>query len=148
MPQKKKAQSSGQPTRKIKMDDSTKKGEGASFGKPKGAATKCRCKTKEDTKVDGKSKDGSKSVCKSENDIATKAKDHTPKSGRPLGDIALKVGNESKNENNDDAPKSTKSKDDGSVTPKAPPSQSKALQRQPSPSKKPLRFPLILRVNF
>ncbi|XP_007011734.2 PREDICTED: protein IWS1 homolog [Theobroma cacao] len=118
MPQKKKAKSSDQPTKKIKMDDSTKRVGGASSGKPKGAAAKSGRKMKEESKVDGKSKDGSKSVSKPENDNA-KAKDQTPKSFSKSGDLVLKLGNKSKKEDSGDTPKSTKSKDDGGVTPKA-----------------------------
>ncbi|WRX12095.1 hypothetical protein QQP08_004582 [Theobroma cacao] len=148
VPQKKKAKSSDQTTKKIKMDDSTKKGGGASSGKPKGAATNSGRKTKEDRKVDGKSKDGSKSVSKSENDNVTKAKDHTPKNDSKSGDIALKVGNKSKNEECGDSPKSTKSKMMAVLHNKLPQNQSKTLQRQPSPSKKPSGFPPILRVSL
>ncbi|XP_022731812.1 biorientation of chromosomes in cell division protein 1-like 1 isoform X2 [Durio zibethinus] len=119
MPQKKKAKTADQPSKKSKMDASPKRGGGTSSGKSKGAATKPGRKTKEDGKVDGKSKDGSKSVSKSDNDNVTKSKDHTPKSGSKSVDVASNVGNKSKNEDSGDAPKSTKSKDDGSVTPKA-----------------------------
>ncbi|KAK6228364.1 hypothetical protein SCA6_000704 [Theobroma cacao] len=119
VPQKKKAKSSDQPTKKIKMDDSTQRGGGASSGKPKGAVTKSGHKTKEDRKVDGKSKDGSKSDSKSENDNVTKAKGHTPQNGSKSGDIALKVCNKSKNEDSGETPKSIKSKGDGIFTPKA-----------------------------
>ncbi|XVF35666.1 hypothetical protein REPUB_Repub18cG0165800 [Reevesia pubescens] len=111
MPQKKKAKTADHPSKKAKMDASPKRGGGASSGKSKGAATKSGRKTKEDDNVDGKSKDLSKSV--------TKSKDHTPKSGSKSVDVASKVGNKSKNEDIGDTPKSTKAKDDGSVTPKA-----------------------------
>ena len=66
------------------------RGGGAFSGKFQGAATKSGRKTKEDGdgKVDGKSKDGSKSVSKSDNENVTKAKDHTPKNGIKLFDVA------------------------------------------------------------
>ncbi|XWS26166.1 hypothetical protein CRYUN_Cryun26dG0007600 [Craigia yunnanensis] len=118
IPQKKKAKTADQPSKKTKMDASPKRGGGALYGKSKGAATKSGRKTKEDGKVDGKSKDGSNSVSKSDNENVTKAKDHTPKSGSKSVDVASKVGSKSKNDSGD-TPKSTKSEDDGSVTPKA-----------------------------
>ncbi|XP_022750315.1 biorientation of chromosomes in cell division protein 1-like 1 isoform X2 [Durio zibethinus] len=119
MPQKKKAKTADQPSKKTKMDASPKRGGGASSGKSKGSATKSGRKTKEDGKVDGKSKDGSKSVSKSDNESATKAKDHTPKSGSTSVDVESKVGNKSKDEEGGETPKSSKSKDDDRVTPKA-----------------------------
>ncbi|XWS70491.1 hypothetical protein CRYUN_Cryun03dG0052600 [Craigia yunnanensis] len=118
MPQKKKAKTADQPSKKAKLDALPKRGGGTSPGKLKGAATESGRKTKEDGIVDGKSKDGSKSVSKSGNDNVTKSKDHTSKSGSKSVDVASKVGNKSKNDSGD-TPKSTKSKDDGCVTPKA-----------------------------
>ncbi|XVE97346.1 hypothetical protein REPUB_Repub03eG0011800 [Reevesia pubescens] len=113
MPQKKKAKTADPPSKKAKMDASPKSGGGTSSGKSKGAAVKSG------RIVDGKSKDGSKSVHKSDNDNVTKAKDHTSKSGSKSVDVTSKVGNKSKNEDSGDTPKSTKSKDDEIVTPKA-----------------------------
>ncbi|GMJ07765.1 hypothetical protein like AT4G31880 [Hibiscus trionum] len=119
MPQKKKAKTVDQPSKKTKMDASPKRGRGTSAGKSKSATTKSGRKTKEDGKVDSKSKDVPKSVSKSDDDIVTKSKDHTNKSGSKSVDAASEVGNKSKNEDSSDTPKSTKSKHDGSVTPKA-----------------------------
>ncbi|XWS17865.1 hypothetical protein CRYUN_Cryun33cG0105100 [Craigia yunnanensis] len=119
MPQKKKATTADQRSKKTKMDASPKRGRVASSGKSKGSATKSGSKTKEDGKVDGKSKDGSKSVSKSDNENVTKAKDHTSESGSKSVDFASKVGNKSRSADSGDTPKSTKSKGDGSVTPKA-----------------------------
>ncbi|GMI81514.1 hypothetical protein like AT4G31880 [Hibiscus trionum] len=96
MSQRKKAKTADLSSKKAKMDASPKRGAGTSTGKSKGAAPKYGRKTKDDAKVDGKSKDGSKSVSKSETDSVAK----------------------SKNEDSGDTPKSTKSKGDGSVTPK------------------------------
>ncbi|KAH1056579.1 hypothetical protein J1N35_034644 [Gossypium stocksii] len=118
MPQKKKAKSAEPPSKKTKMDASPKRGGGTSSGKSKGVAAKSFRKTKEDGKVDSKSKDASKSVSKSDSDNVTKSKDHISKSGSKSVDTASKAGNKSKNEDGGDTPKSTKSKHDGSVTPK------------------------------
>ncbi|KHG27422.1 Sister chromatid cohesion PDS5 B [Gossypium arboreum] len=119
-PQKKKAKTADPSSKKAKMDASPKRGGGTSSGKSKGSATKSGRKTKEDAKVDGKSKDGSKSVSKSGNDSVAKSKDHsTPKTGSKPVDNASKVDKKSKNEESGETPKSTKSKDDGSATPKA-----------------------------
>ncbi|KAL1168099.1 hypothetical protein V6Z11_A05G062300 [Gossypium hirsutum] len=120
MHQKKKAKTTDLSSKKAKMDASPKRGGGTSSGKSKGSATKSGRKTKEDAKVDGKSKDGSKSVSKSGNDSVAKSKDHsTPKTGSKPVDNASKVDKKSKNEESGETPKSTKSKDDGSATPKA-----------------------------
>ncbi|KAG4195253.1 hypothetical protein ERO13_A06G100800v2 [Gossypium hirsutum] len=118
MPQKKKAKTAEPPSKKTKMDASPKRGEGTSSGKSKGVAAKSFRKTKEDGKVDSKSKDAPKSVSKSDSDNVTKSKDHITKSGSKSVDTASKAGNKTKNEDGGDTPKSTKSKHDGSVTPK------------------------------
>ncbi|KAK5825254.1 hypothetical protein PVK06_020068 [Gossypium arboreum] len=118
MPQKKKAKTAEPPSKKTKMDASPKRGEGTSSGKSKGVAAKSFRKTKEDGKVDSKSKDAPKSVSKSDSDNVTKSKDHIAKSGSKSVDTASKAGNKTKNEDGGDTPKSTKSKHDGSVTPK------------------------------
>ncbi|KAB2024929.1 hypothetical protein ES319_D06G118200v1 [Gossypium barbadense] len=118
MPQKKKAKTAEPPSKKTKMDASPKRGGGTSSGKSKGVAAKSFRKTKEDGKVDSKSKDAPKSVSKSDSDNVTKSKDHITKSGSKSVDTASKAGNKSKNEDGGDTPKSTKSKHDGSVTPK------------------------------
>ncbi|PPD67506.1 hypothetical protein GOBAR_DD35614 [Gossypium barbadense] len=117
-PQKKKAKTAEPPSKKTKMDASPKRGGGTSSGKSKGVAAKSFRKTKEDGKVDSKSKDAPKSVSKSDSDNVTKSKDHITKSGSKSVDTASKAGNKSKNEDGGDTPKSTKSKHDGSVTPK------------------------------
>ncbi|KAL1097839.1 hypothetical protein V6Z11_D05G063200 [Gossypium hirsutum] len=118
--QKKKAKTADPSSKKAKMDASPKRGGGTSSGKSKGSATKSGRKTKEDAKVDGKSKDGSKSVGKSGNDSVAKSKDpSTPKTGSKPVDNASKADKKSKNEESGETPKSTKSKDDGSATPKA-----------------------------
>ncbi|KAL1097841.1 hypothetical protein V6Z11_D05G063200 [Gossypium hirsutum] len=120
MLQKKKAKTADPSSKKAKMDASPKRGGGTSSGKSKGSATKSGRKTKEDAKVDGKSKDGSKSVGKSGNDSVAKSKDpSTPKTGSKPVDNASKADKKSKNEESGETPKSTKSKDDGSATPKA-----------------------------
>ncbi|GMJ15838.1 hypothetical protein like AT4G31880 [Hibiscus trionum] len=117
MPQKKKAKTVDQLSKKTKMDVLPKRVGGSSAGKSKSAATKSGRKTKEDGKVDSKSKDVPKSVGKSDN--GDKSMDPTAKSGSKSVDTASKVGNKSKNEDSGDTPKSTKSKHDGGVTPKA-----------------------------
>ncbi|TYH69570.1 hypothetical protein ES332_D05G065500v1 [Gossypium tomentosum] len=118
--QKKAAKTADPSSKKAKMDASPKRGGGTSSGKSKGSATKSGRKTKEDAKVDGKSKDGSKSVGKSGNDSVAKSKDpSTPKTGSKPVDNASKADKKSKNEESGETPKSTKSKDDGSATPKA-----------------------------
>ncbi|KAK8602607.1 hypothetical protein V6N13_057762 [Hibiscus sabdariffa] len=119
MPQKKKAKTVDWPSKRTKMDASPKWGGETSAGKSKSAATKSGRKTKEDGKVDSKSNDAPKSVSKSDNDSVTKSKDHNSKSGSKSVNAALKVGNKSTNEDSGDTSKSTKSKHDGSVTPKA-----------------------------
>ncbi|XP_022754454.1 biorientation of chromosomes in cell division protein 1-like 1 isoform X2 [Durio zibethinus] len=132
MPQKKKAKKADQPSKKTKMDASPKRGGGALSGKSKGAAIKSGHKTMEDGKVDGKSKDGSESASKSDNDNVAKSKDHTSKIGSKSVDDASKVGNKSKNEDSGDIAKSTKSKDDGCVTPRA---STKSKQDTPKTAK-------------
>ncbi|KAL4331897.1 hypothetical protein GQ457_07G044020 [Hibiscus cannabinus] len=119
MSQRRKAKTADVSSKKAKMDASPRRGAGTSTGKSKGAASKYGRKTKDDAKMDGKSKDGSKSVSKSNNDSAAKSKDHTPKTGSNSVDISSKVINKSKNEDGGDMPKSTKSKDNGTATPKA-----------------------------
>ncbi|KAE8732826.1 Nucleic acid binding protein [Hibiscus syriacus] len=114
MPQKKKAKTDDQSSKKTKMD-----GGGTSVGKSKIATTKSGHKTKEDSKEDSKSKDVPRSVSKSDNNSVTKSKDHTTKSGSKSVDAAYKIGNKSNNEDSGETSKSTKSKHDGSVTPKA-----------------------------
>ncbi|XVE71254.1 hypothetical protein DITRI_Ditri10aG0135900 [Diplodiscus trichospermus] len=111
IPQKKKAKTADQRGKKAKMDASPKRVGGTS-GKSKASASKSG-------KVDGKAKDGSNSAKKSDNDNVAKSKDNTSKSGGKSVDVASKVGNKSNNENSGDTPKSTKSKDEGGVTPKA-----------------------------
>ncbi|KAK8484297.1 hypothetical protein V6N13_145040 [Hibiscus sabdariffa] len=106
MSQRRKAKTADVSSKKAKMDASPRRGAGTSTGKSKGAATKYGRKTKDDAKMDGKSKDGSKSVGKSNNDSVAKSKDHTPKTGSNSVDSG-------------DTPKSTKSKDNGTATPKA-----------------------------
>ncbi|KAK8513530.1 hypothetical protein V6N13_002267 [Hibiscus sabdariffa] len=119
MSQRRKAKTADVSSKKAKMDASPTRGAGTSTGKSKGAASKYGRKTKDDAKMDGKSKDGSKSVGKSNNDSVAKSKDHTPKTGSNSVDIGSKVINKSKNEDGGDTPKSTKSKDNGTATPKA-----------------------------
>ncbi|XP_039043257.1 titin homolog isoform X3 [Hibiscus syriacus] len=118
-PQKKKAKTVNQPNKKTKMDALPKRGGGTSVGKSKSAVTKFGRKTKEDGKVDGKSKDVPKSVSKSDGDNVTKSKDHKSRSGSKSVDATWKVGDKTKNEDIGDTPKSTKSKYDGRVNPKA-----------------------------
>ncbi|KAK8509357.1 hypothetical protein V6N13_062408 [Hibiscus sabdariffa] len=138
MPQKKKAKTADQLCKKTKMDASPKRGGGASAGKSKSAATKSGRKTKEDGKVDSKSKDVPKSVSKSDN--GEKSKDHTSKSGSKSVDAVSKVGNKTKNEDIGDTPKSFKSKHDGRVTPKA---STKSKQDTSKASKSKLETPKI-----
>ncbi|KAL4298281.1 hypothetical protein GQ457_12G019870 [Hibiscus cannabinus] len=133
MPQKKKAKTVDWPSKRTKMDASPKWGGGTSAGKTKSAATKSGRKTKEDGKVDSKSNDVLKSVSKSDNDSVTKSKDHTTKSGSKSVSAALKVGNKSTNEDSGDTSKSTKSKHDGSVTPKASTKSKASKSKQETP---------------
>ncbi|OMP12128.1 hypothetical protein COLO4_03454 [Corchorus olitorius] len=128
-PLKKKEKAVDHPSKKAKTDASPKRVGGTSSAKSKGAVAKSGSKTKEGNKVDGKSKDGSKGASKSEND--TKAKDTTGKSGSKSVDAASKGVNKSKNEDSGDTPKSTKTKDDTSVTPKA---STKSKQETPKVS--------------
>ncbi|OMO61585.1 hypothetical protein CCACVL1_23400, partial [Corchorus capsularis] len=89
-PLKKREKAADHPSKKAKTDASPKRGGGTSSAKSKGAVAKSGSKTKEDKKVDGKSKDGSKGASKSENDNVTKAKDTTGKSGSKSVDAASK----------------------------------------------------------
>ncbi|KAL4334997.1 hypothetical protein GQ457_07G037490 [Hibiscus cannabinus] len=131
MPQKKKAKTADLSNKKAKMDASPKRGGGTSTGKSKGAVTKSGRKTKDDTK----SKDGTSSVGKSDKDSAAKSKDRTPKTGSKSVNISSKVSSKSKNEDSGDIPKPTKSKDDGSATPKA---SETAKSKQETPRVSPL----------
>lgn len=70
-------------------------------------------KSKEEGKVDGKSKDGSKSATKLENDNNSKIKDHASKSGGKSVDVSPKSASKSR-EGVSGSPKISKSKQDSS----------------------------------
>ncbi|KAJ4707792.1 Sister chromatid cohesion PDS5 B-B [Melia azedarach] len=133
MPLKKKVKTSSEQSSK------QKKGGGASSSKSRVADSKSGRKFKDEIKVDGKSKDGSKTSTKSENDSVSKTKDHASKSSGKSVDAASKSASKSKNDASDTS-RSGKSKEGGSGMPKT---SSKSKQETPKTSKSKQETPKV-----
>ncbi|KAG2700297.1 hypothetical protein I3760_07G224800 [Carya illinoinensis] len=120
MPLKKKAKViSDERTKQGKMDALPKKGGGASSSKSKGTSSKSGRKSREGSKVDGKSKDAfTKTASKSEDVSSGESKDHMPRAGSSKSvDAAPKSAGKSK-KNDPVTPKTGKFKDDNTSTPR------------------------------
>ncbi|XP_041016890.1 nucleolar and coiled-body phosphoprotein 1 isoform X2 [Juglans microcarpa x Juglans regia] len=120
MPLKKKAKIiSDDRTKQGKMDALPKKGGGASSSKSKGTSSKSGRKSREGSKVDGKSKDVfTKTASKSEDVSSGEFKDHMPRAGSSKSvDAAPKSAGKSK-KNNPVTLKTGKLKDDNTSTPR------------------------------
>ncbi|KAF4353489.1 hypothetical protein F8388_013781 [Cannabis sativa] len=111
IPLKKKVKTNAdEPSKRKKIESSPKKGGGASSSK-----SKVTPKSGRGNKADGKSKDDSKSVGKSDAVGGGKSKDHTPKSASTKSaNVASKSSTKSKNHDSQ-TPKTTKSKDESST---------------------------------